>query len=194
MEVTVTLLARHRLLLPALLALAFSGCATVETAQAPRLEKNTRWALLPALNNTETPQAAQRMEAIAASLLRKRGVNELLQYPAANGDDLLKPVDRRNQEAALKWARTQNARYAVTGSVEEWRYKTGLDGRPAAGVTLSIIDTATGQVLWTGTGARTGWGREAISGVAQKLIDDLVADALARATSTPARRVTSTRN
>ncbi|MCD6061852.1 MAG: penicillin-binding protein activator LpoB [Moraxellaceae bacterium] len=188
MEVTVNQQAR-RLALPAFLAIALQGCATLETAKAPRLEKNTRWAMLPALNNTETPQAAQRLEAITASLLRKQGVNELLQYPAASGDDLLKPVDRRSQEAALKWARSQNARYAVTGSVEEWRYKTGLDGRPAAGITLSIIDTATGQVIWSGTGARTGFGREAITGVAQKLIDELVDEALARATHTPAQRV-----
>ena len=42
-----------------------------------------------------------------------------------------------------------------------------------------MIDLASGQVIWTGTGARTGWSREAVAGVAQKLLADLVDEALA---------------
>lgn len=162
-------------------ALGLAACSTLDAARAPALEKNARWALLPAVNNTETPQAAARLEAITASLLRAQGVHDLQLYPPAAADDLLSPADRRTQEAALDWARSQNARYAVLGSVQEWRYKTGLDGEPAAGVTLSIIDLGTGQVVWTGSGARTGWSREAVAGVAQKLIAKLVDEALANA-------------
>lgn len=162
-------------------SLALAACSTLQTAPAAPLQKSVRWALLPAVNNTETPQAAQRLEAITASLLRAQGVKELLVYPAVQSGELLNPADRRQQDAALDWARSQNARYAVLGSVEEWRYKTGLDGEPAAGVTLSVVDVSTGQVLWTGTGARTGWSREAVAAVAQKLLAELVDEALAKA-------------
>lgn len=164
-----------------------AACATLESAKAPALDKGARWALLPAVNNTETPQAAARLEAITASLLRADGVNDLLVYPPTASDDILSPADRRAQEAGLAWARSQNARYAVLGSVQEWRYKTGLDGEPAAGVTLSIVDLGTGQVIWTGTGARTGWSREAVAGVAQKLLAKLVDDALANAKDASAK-------
>ncbi len=167
--------------LAVLMLAALTACSTLQSAPAPALDKKARWVLLPAVNNTETPQAAARLEAITASLLRTQGVQDLLLYPPAAADDLLSPADRRAQEAALVWARSQNARYAVSGSVQEWRYKTGLDGEPAAGVTLSIIDLASGQVLWTGSGARTGWSREAVAGVAQKLIAELVDEALAKA-------------
>ena len=159
--------------------LGLTACATLDSGKSPALEKGARWVLLPAVNNTETPQAAARLEAVTASLLRSRGVKELLLYPAAAGEEVFSPADRRSQDAALVWARSQNARYAVQGSVQEWRYKTGLDGEPAAGVSLSVIDLASGQVIWTGTGARTGWSREAVAGVAQKLLADLVDEALA---------------
>lgn len=163
----------------ALLLTTLAACSTLQSAKAPALDKGARWALLPAVNNTETPQAGARLEAITASLLRAHGVQDLLLYPPAAADDILSPADRRAQEAALVWARGQNVRYALLGSVQEWRYKTGLDGEPAAGVTLSIVDLASGQVIWTGTGARTGWSREAVAGVAQKLLAELVDEALA---------------
>lgn len=164
-----------------LVLVSLGACSTLQTAPAPVLEKKARWVLLPAVNNTETPQAAARLEAITASLLRAQGVQDLLLYPPVAAEEVLSPADRRAQEAALVWARGQNARYAVSGSVQEWRYKTGLDGEPAAGITLSIIDVSSGQVIWTGSGARTGWSREAVAGVAQKLIAGLVEEALAQA-------------
>ena len=48
--------------------------------------------------------------------------------------------DSKRQQEALDWARERQARYALTGAVDEWRYKVGVDGEPAAGVTLQIID------------------------------------------------------
>jgi hypothetical protein len=74
----------------------------------------------------------------------------------------------------MAWARQQGARYALTGAVEEWRYKVGVDGEPAAGVTLQIIDVQTGEALWSAAGGKSGWSREALSAVAQQLIRDLL--------------------
>ncbi|CAG9220909.1 hypothetical protein BCAR13_420163 [Paraburkholderia caribensis] len=49
-----------------------------------------------------------------------------------------------------------------------------MDGEPAVGLTFEVIDVQTGKVVWTGTGSRTGWSRDAVSGVAQKLERDLL--------------------
>jgi len=65
--------------------------------------------------------------------------------------------------------------------VEEWRYKVGVDGEPAAGVTLQILDVATGDILWSGSGGQSGWSREALSAVAQKLIRKLLQSGLSGA-------------
>lgn len=169
------LVKRLLLLLP---VLVLAACSTLETATAPALAAGARWALLPAVNNTETAQAGGRLDAITASLLQARGITDLQRHPGSGNEGLLAPADRAAQDAALAWARSQNAKYAVYGSVQEWRYKTGLDGEPAAGITLTIVDVASGRVLWTGSGARTGWSREAVAAVAQKLVGQLIDKAL----------------
>jgi hypothetical protein len=63
----------------------------------------------------------------------------------------------------------------VGGSVEEWRYKVGVDGEPAVGLTLAITDLDSGAVVYSASGGKSGWSREALSAVAQKLMRELLA-------------------
>ena len=108
-------------------------------------------------------------------VLRANGIADLRRYPAnLNNETLFEPLDRKQFDAALAWAKGAGARYAVAGAVDEWRYKVGIDGEPAVGVGLQVIDLASGEVLWSGAGGRTGWSREALSAVAQKLIRTLL--------------------
>ncbi len=76
---------------------------------------------------------------------------------------------------ALEWARGERARYALTGAVQEWRYKVGVDGEPAVGISLQLIDVASGQVVWSATGGDSGCSRASLSGTAQKLLRRLLA-------------------
>jgi hypothetical protein len=131
--------------------------------------------MLPVQNHSETPQAGERVEAILETLLRKQGVGQLDSYPPAKEDDThLLTSDRQRFEAALEWAKTGKYDYAVTGSVEEWRYKSGLDGEPAIGVSMRVLELSTGKVLWVGTGTQTGSPAENASGTALRLLDNLV--------------------
>jgi len=157
----------------------FGACSVLDhSAGAPRFDKEAKWALLPIVNHTETAQAGLRAEAVAEALLRARGVVNLTVYPAAlNKDTLFEPAERKLQDEALKWARGSGARYAVYGAVDEWRYKVGIDGEPAVGITLHVMDLTSGAVAWSGAGAKTGWSREALSAVAQKVIRELLAGA-----------------
>lgn len=134
-----------------------------------------RWALLPFVNHTDTPQAALAAEAIVDHLVRARGQMALERYPVTlSKDTLFEPAERKVVEEARAWAKKQGARYALGGSVQEWRYKVGIDGEPAVGVTLELIDLSTGAVVWSAAGAKSGWSREALSAVAQKLLADLL--------------------
>jgi polysaccharide biosynthesis protein PelC len=152
-----------------------NACSTLDVGQAPAFEPKARWALLPFVNQTETPQAGLRAESIAENLLRAGGLTNLKRYPVnLNTETLFEPMDRKQSEMALAWARNENIKYALTGNVDEWRYKVGIDGEPAAGVTLQVIDVASGDVLWASAGGSTGWSREALSAVAQKLIRKLL--------------------
>lgn len=157
------------------IALALSACSTIQVGKAPALERNAKWAMLPFVNQTETPQAGLRAESITENLLRSDGINGIKKYPTAmNTETLFEPADRKQFDAALAWARSENIKYAMAGTVDEWRYKVGIDGEPAAGVTLQLIDVQSGDVLWAASGGSTGWSRESLSGVAQKLIGKLL--------------------
>ncbi|MCM0290554.1 hypothetical protein FCG81_18730, partial [Pseudomonas aeruginosa] len=59
---------------------------------------------------------------------------------------------------------------------QEWQYKNGLDGEPAVGVSLQVLEPASGRVLWSTSGARAGWSRESLAGAAQKVLRELVGD------------------
>lgn len=171
-----------RIVVPAtvlVFAALLAACSVLDhSAGSPRLDKGAKWALLPIVNHTETAQAGLRAEAVTEALLRARGVTDLTVYPAAlNKDTLFEPAERKLQDEALKWARGSGARYAVYGAVDEWRYKVGIDGEPAVGITLHVMDLSSGAVAWSGAGAKTGWSREALSAVAQKVIRDLLTGA-----------------
>ena len=122
------------------------------------------------------PADKLRVEAIAESLLRtEQGFTQLKRYPASlNPESLFEPAERESVSNGLEWARNEHMRYALTGTVSEWRYKVGVDGEPVVGVALQLIDVNTGQVVWSAAGSRTGWSRSAVSGVAQKLLRRLL--------------------
>jgi len=158
--------------------LTATGCATTDSGGSAAIERNAKWVMLPVLNHTEVAQAGLRAEAITEGLLRAQGIADLTRYPATmNQDTLLQPSERKIYEDADKWARTQGARYAIYGAVDEWRYKVGIDGEPAVGVALHIMDLQNNAVIWSGVGGKSGWSRESLSGVAQKLIRGLLASA-----------------
>ncbi len=154
--------------------LALGACSTIDVAPRAELDRNARWAVLPLANHTETPQAGSRAAAIVEAVLRTRAVGDLVRAPGNLGaETLVEPQDAQAIDKALAWARGAGVRYAVTGSVSEWRYKVGVDGEPAVGLTLQVVEVASGKVVWTATGGRSGWSREALSAVAQKLVRDL---------------------
>lgn len=159
----------------AALALTLAACSTINVSPRPSLDRNAKWGIVPFVNNTETPQAGLRAESIAEGLLRSSQSLDLQHYPAnLNNETLFEPMDRKQRDAALNWAKDQGIRYALSGSVEEWRYKVGVDGEPAVGLTLQVVDVPTGNVVWSAVGSSTGWSREALSAVAQKLTRKLI--------------------
>jgi TolB-like protein len=155
-----------------------SACATsIQSSSNPiTLDPGVKWVLLPITNHTDTPQAGLAAESILEHQLRWRGISNLQHYPAAlTRDSLFEPTERKATDEAEKWARDQGARYALVGSVQEWRYKVGIDGEPAVGVALKVVDLLSGQVVWSASGAKSGWSRQALSAVAQAVLADMLA-------------------
>lgn len=144
--------------------------------QRKRYAAGARRAVGPGAAAQLLPGAAdgERAEQILLSVLAEEGVRPRL-YPAQPQGDLQLVDDRERQQRALDWARQQKLAYVVTGSVEEWQYKNGLDGEPAVGVSLQVLELASGGCS-EHQRARAGWSRESLAGAAQKVLRELVGD------------------
>ena len=165
-----------RMVLSMLAVILMSGCVTLHQG-ATSVSSPESWALLPFVNNTETPYAAERAESIAAALLYARGMQRLERITAEAGkpeDQLGTDRGEQRQRAALEVAKQKKMRYALVGTVNEWRYKVGLDGEPVVGITLQLVELPRGQVVWSGTAGKSGWSRDAVSAVAQQVLDKLM--------------------
>jgi len=131
--------------------------------------------MLPVMNLAEAPQAGIRTEAILSTHLRAAGLKNLEIYPYQALKTGLPDLNEQHRyETALKAAKKSNHQYAITGSIEEWRYKSGLDGEPAVGISLKVIDMKTGKIVWSASGSRTGWGYESVTGTVNKLLAQLL--------------------
>ena len=155
--------------------LSLAGCSIIKSEDDRQFSSAASWVLLPLDNYSQTPQASERAESILTTLLRSRGITQLSLAPNDVAPDALPFQDNpRRYRQALAWAQSRGAEFGVTGTIEEWRYKSGLDGEPAAGISLRVIDIRSGDILWSASAARSGWSRESLSGNAQKVMRKLV--------------------
>jgi TolB-like protein len=165
----------------ATLALTLGACGSIRATMGPALSARDSVAVAPMSNFTETPAAGGSAAAIAASVLRVGGLSDVRMAPSGARDDaLFDTAQGESDEKKLAWARDHHIKYVLFGAVEEWRYKTGVDGEPVVGVTLELVETVSGRVVWSATGTRTGWSRSSLSSVASSLIAGLLAPLHAR--------------
>ena len=156
------------------LVLFLAACSTVARAPAPGLEKNAVWAIAAFTNYTETPMAGQRAAAIGEALLNTGGAGKVRRFEPPTAQSPFDAAPAKTLADALTFARKENARYLLIGTVDEWRYKQGIDGEPAVGLVVTVIDVAKGEPVWTGVGGKTGWSRESLAAVGQKLLAELL--------------------
>jgi polysaccharide biosynthesis protein PelC len=157
------------------LMIGLGACTVHHMQPSSPLPRQARWVVLPVVNLADTPLAGEKVEALLDNVLRLHGLKNLERQdaPLSKSNDLLLN-DQRRFEQALAVAQQGGNGFAVTGSVQEWRYKSGLDGEPAVGLTLQVLELPSGRVLWTASGAKTGWGYANVSGTAQQLIAKLL--------------------
>ena len=158
-------------------AAGLAGCATVQLAASasPHPDRQAVWCVLTPVNNTSTPYAGGRVQQQLAALLGVHGLTHVLLAPSP-GDSGPLPVGEwgKDQREQLAWAHRHGARYALLGSVDEWHYKIGLDGQPAVGVTLRLMDLRTGTTLWNGVAAASGSSREGLAVLSARTLAGLL--------------------
>lgn len=160
------------------IALSFLfGCTSINYTPSPSLQLGQCWGIVPFANNTEVPQVGYRAMAISASEMRAKGVASLVVYgPRIDCTQLLVCPNSANLplKQVRAWAREHDIRYVMTGTVNEWHYKVGLDGEPAAAVTLQLYDMQTEQVIWSAVGSRVGTSHSSLGNIGQILIAQML--------------------
>lgn len=164
------------LMLGLFLLATLAGCTGVLDVRGGKpLSPGARWVLLPFGDYGETPQAGERAEELATSLLRVRWNIDLPRYPDTKESVALVDIDERQRyEKALQWARAEGFVYGLAGSVQEWRYRNGSEGEAAVGLSLRVVNIQTGRPEWLAIGSRTGFGAQTVSGVAERLMRTMV--------------------
>jgi hypothetical protein len=161
-------------LLTVCLSVVLSGCATVvhHGSQQGNAIPVARVLLPPFVNATDDAHAGRALTEITGSLLVQAGV-PLFQTEESlikSGADQAQGPDGRYAELA----RTIGASHLLIGTVHEYRYKTDLDGDPAVGVTLRLVDAATGQTLWQGSSGNVGYAFASLTSASHKAARSLV--------------------
>lgn len=160
------------------MTLCMIGCTggILQFSRPIPLNPTHKIAVLPFANNTETPLAGDRAMSITAAELQSFGIQNVIVYqPRAQGKILFPGMNKvESQQALLAWARKKHARFVMTGSVNEWSYKVGLDGEPVVGINMQLIDLASGRIVWTAVASKSGGSRIAVSTIAQIVIDSML--------------------
>lgn len=159
-----------------LFSILLTGCATVNSTPPIRNTPAQTWAVLPFMNLTETPLAGKKTQAMTASLMQSMYRLNVKTYTRKQKCDQLLtcPTQSLPMKQIRVWARQHHVKYALTGSVNEWQYKVGLDGTPAASFTLKAIDLKNNRIIWSSTGSETSNGRVSVSYTAQQLLTKML--------------------
>ncbi|HAT71369.1 MAG TPA: hypothetical protein DCS63_00955 [Elusimicrobia bacterium] len=154
-------------------ALALAGCASSHYNTLKfKPEPKAGIAVLPLENYTESPMAGIKAASMCAGILAARGVTVADRFSGAQE----RPIGETELKKNLADLAAANLAYTLTGSVNEWKYKAGLDGEPAVSVTLKLFDNRTGLQVWSAVASKTGYSRQSTGVLAQKLLDKALSE------------------
>lgn len=151
------------------------GCASrVDSGPSdPSLQLAGRVIVAPFRNATDDDHAGQAFADLIGTALAARGL-EIVMLPPKPVNDLGEAPPYTNEDLA-EAARRHGASGIVRGTAIEFRYKTDLDGDPAAGVYVEILDPMAKNAVWHATASRTGLIYSSLAQTAQKASRDVVA-------------------
>lgn len=155
------------------LALMLTACSSVRyegPKQGTLSLKDVRVLLIPFDNATDSESASVALTEMTASALDSEGVN----YSKAEDRLPPKPAEGEQQKSWFEVALEGNHTHLLRGSVTEYHYKTDLDGDPAVGVSMRLIQVATERTVWQGSSSATGYGYASLSSAGQQAVNKLV--------------------
>lgn len=109
----------------------------------------TNWHVQLFENLSDTHAAAEAVDSLLETHLRKRGVTAQVDDPA-------------------------KAMYRVSGVITRWHYEAGASERASVALTLNVQDALGAELLWSASGSKTGRRGNSMAAVADDLVAELV--------------------
>ncbi len=148
-----------------LLSIAFftliASCAMINKTPVT-VPKSQECAILPFSNLSDTPLAGERVAAILYGVLKSKGYRTVLFFTPREKDYTEKEIENLRQKAKEKF------NCVIEGSVNEWRYKAGIDGEPAVSITYIVENDGK---TFSGTISGSDWGHKSLGLLTQELFN-----------------------
>jgi len=156
-----------------LFLLLFIGCSSHFSKKTKEFSLEKKYAIGSFWNYTETSMAGLRAASIVEGVLSK---NKVTVYSLIEGEEELSLTKNKKDllNSKLKKAKSLGADYFITGEVQEWRYKIGIDGEPVVSYSIKIIDLKNEERIFSALGAKSAWGHKSIGVVAQEIANELL--------------------
>lgn len=147
------------------------SCSSVVNVYSEKLVKKEKtFVVLPFENNTETPLAGLRVASIVEAVASSKGYK----IAEANYQREQKEYTQKEIEEMIAQVKEKDIDYVITGSVNEFRYKTGIDGEPAVSIVIKVYDIKNDRLVLNSSGSKTGWSHESVTTTAQKIINKIL--------------------
>lgn len=162
----------NQLFITLIILLFSTACSSMVNKKSVQLPLAKKYAISSFWNYTETPMAGLRAASIVESVLSEKNI---VLYSLIDGSDEIelntKKTDFLIHKIAI--AKKMGADYLIMGNVQEWRYKTGIDGEPVVSYTIKILDLKNNNVVFNAVGSKSGWGHKSIGVIAQEIAEDI---------------------
>ena len=153
----------------------FTACSSMQIQKTetfkPQPQKTI--AVLPFYNYTQTPMAGYSAASLAGVILQSRGYRVDTENLQPDAEAELEENGKK-RSALTDSLREKGYDYMLSGEVTEWRYKTGIDAEPVAGLTVHLEDLHSGKTLYSAAGSKTSLGSGSLSETAQKILDEIL--------------------
>lgn len=147
--------------------LFFIGCGEVYNIEKTTNLPKQNIEVIPFANFTQTQLAGYKVAGIIEGVLKSKDFNisqSLWDFPEE--DYTLKEIKNIIENT--------NSKYIVTGYVNEYRYKTGIDGEPVISITIKIYDKTKQKYIYTATISKAGNTYESLGTITQEAFNKVL--------------------
>ena len=166
-----------KIFIPVAIIWSFTACASMQIQKTKnplfKPDSNATIVVIPFINYTQTPLAGYSAASMANVILQSHGYHTKAISLQPKIEKLIEE-NYQDSEISQETLKNKGYRYLLRGKVTEWRYKTGIDAEPVAGLVVELIDLKSSKVLYSSAGSKSAMSLGSIAGTAQNILDEIL--------------------